>query len=326
MSSGTSPLGNLLNNPQLLQALYPNLNLTGFAQLEQQQSLALEMPVQNLSTQISHFNQASQTWSSIQASVNAVQQDAATLSTASTWSAPQASASGTGIVQATAGTGVNAGTYTVNVTQSGAYDQWLGQSEASATNALNLSGTFSINGISINVSATDSLDQVAQAINQAGPGVTATVMSGTSGGTTSYYLSLGSTTFSSPTVSDPQGILTGTGSSGLGLVHSQTGQPWAYDVNGVSTTSTTGTDSTTVPGLTLALQGAGTSTVTVTTSTSAAQSALNQFVNDYNALQSAISQATGKGAILQGDPTAEGIMQQVNSVLLALNTNAPVGY
>lgn len=326
MSSGSSPLGSLANNPQLLQALYPNLNLTGFAQLAQQQSVALEQPIQNLTTQISQFTSVSQAWSSIQSAVNALAQDAKNLSTASTWAAPQASVSTTGIVQATAAAGVNAGTYNVNVTQQGAYDQWLGQSESSATNALNLSGTFSINGTSIQVTSSDSMNSIAQKINQAGAGATATVLSGTSGGTTSYYLSLDSTNFSALSISDPANVLKGTGSSGLGLTNKQAGQAWAYTVNTVPTTSTSGTDSTTVPGLTLNLQGAGTASVTVTTSTSSAQSALSQFVNDYNALQSTIGQATGKGAILQGDPTAEGIMQQVNSVLLALNSSAPTGY
>lgn len=327
VSSGTSPLGSLLNNPQLLQALYPGLNLSGFSQLQQEQQAALEQPIQNLTSEVSNLTQISQTWSGIQADVNALATDATTLATASNWAAPTASVSTTGVVAASASTSAPAGTYNVDVTTQGAYDQWLGQSESSSSSALNLQGSFSINGTSISVAATDSLSSIAQKINAADAGATATVMSGTYNGTTSYYLAVDSTAYGPLTISDPNNIFGGTGSSGLGMAEQAgAGKAWVYTVNGVQTSSTTGTDSVTVPGLTLTLQGAGTTTVTVTTSTSQAQSALNQFVNDYNALQSAINKATGKGAILEGDPTAEGIMQQINSVLLSLNSSAPVGY
>ena len=327
MSSGASPLGSLLNNPQLLQALYPGLNLTGLSQLQQEEETALEQPTQNLTSEVSNLTQVSQTWSGIQADVNALATDATTLSTASTWAAPSATVSPTGVVDASASSTASAGTYNVDVTTQGAYDQWLGQSESSSSGALNLQGSFSIDGTAISVATTDSLSAIADKINAADVGATATVMSGTYNGTTSYYLALDSTAYNALTISDPSSIFKGTGSSGLGMAEQAgTGTPWVYTVNGVQTSSTTGTDSATVPGLTLNLQGAGSTTVTVSTSTSQAQSALNQFASDYNALQSAIDKATGKGDILEGDPTAEGIMQQINSVLLSLNSSAPIGY
>ncbi len=325
LSSGSSPLGSLLNNPQLLQALYPSLNLTGLSQLQQEEETALEQPLQTLSTEISNFTQTSQAWSAIQSDVNALASDATTLSQASTWAAPAASVSTTGVVGATASSTATAGAYNVDVTTAGAYDQWLGSSQTSATNALNLQGSFSINGTSISVASTDSLNSIAAKINAVDAGATATVMSGTNNGVTSYYLAVDSTQYEALNISDPSGIFEG--STGLGMTEQpNTGKSWAYTVNGVQTTSTTGTDSTTVPGLTLNLQGPGSTTITVTTSTSQAQSAINQFVGDYNALQAEINKDTGKGAILQGDPTAEGIMQQINSALLSSNSSAPVGY
>jgi len=327
LSSGTSPLGSLMNNPQLLQALYPGLNLTGFSQLQQEEQAALEQPIQNTTAEVSNFTQISQTWSGIQADVNALSSDATTLASSSTWSSPTASVSTTGVVGASASSSANGGSYTVNVTNPGAYDQWLGQSESSATTALSLQGSFSINGTSVSVSSSDTLTSIASKINAADAGATATVMSGTVNGVTSYYLALSSTQYTALNITDPNSVLKGTGSSGLGLAEQPgTGTPWIYTVNGVQTSSTTGTDSTTVPGLALTLQGAGSATVTVSTSTSQAQTALAQFVSDYNALQSAINKATGKGDILQGDATAEGIMQQINSILLSSNSSAPLGY
>ena len=43
-------------------------------------------------------------------------------------------------------------------------------------------------------------------------------------------------------------------------------------------------------------------------------------------MQADINKATGKGAILQGDPTTEGIMQQINSALMSSSSSAPAGY
>lgn len=326
MSTGPSPLGSLLNNPQLLQALYPGLNLTGLSQLQQEEETALEQPLQTLSTDISNFTQTSQAWSAIQSDINALASDATTLSQTSTWAAPTASVSPSGVLSAAASSTATAGTYNVDVTTAGAYDQWLGSSQTSATNALNLQGSFSINGTSVSVTSSDSLNSIAAKINAADAGATATVMTSTYNGATSYYLAVDSTQYAALNISDPNGVFEGTGSSGLGMAEKVTGSPWIYTVNNVMTSSTTGTDSTTVPGLTLNLQGSGSATITVTTSTSQAQSTLSQFVSDYNALQADINKATGKGAILQGDPTAEGIMQQINSALMASSSSAPAGY
>jgi len=322
----SSGQGSLLSNPGLLQALYPNIDLTAFSQLEQQQELALEQPLQALSSQISTLNQISSTWSSIQAAVNQLQSDASNLSQASTWSSSQASTSDSSVVSAQASSGALAGTYTVDVTTVGQNDQWLSQSQSSATSALGLSGSFTIDGTSVQVGASDSLDTIASAINSAAAGATAQVLTSQSGGTTSYYLEVSSTKDSALTISDPAGIFSGTGSSGLGMTETQKGQAWQYSVNGVSTSSTTGTDSTTVPNLTLTLSGVGTATVSVTGSTATAQSDLTKFTSDYNALVAQINQATGKGAILEGDPTAEGIVGQINQILLNSSSSLPSGY
>lgn len=325
-SNPLGPSGNLVNNPGLLQALYPNIDVTAFAQMQQQQTVALELPVQNISNQITQLNSVSSAWSSIQSAVSALQSDAQTLSVASNWATPTATTSSQSVVTVQASPGASSGSYAVNVTQAGQYDQWLGQQQSSETAALNLSGSFTIGGQSVSVVSTDSLQSIAQKINAADAGASATVLSSSNGTTTSYYLALDSTGYQKLSITDPNGILFGTGSSGVGLTEQQTGQPWLYSVNGVSTQSTTGTDSTTVPGLTFTLAGAGTSTVNVTSSTSGIQTTLNQFTSDYNSLEATLNQATGKGGILEGDPNATGIMQSVNNVLLGTNSSNPFGF
>lgn len=330
-SNPLGPSGNLVNNPGLLQALYPGLDLTAFAQMQQEQTAALELPLQNLTAQVSQLNSVSQAWSSVESAVTALMNDATTLTQASTWSAPTATTNNSNVVTAAASSSASPGNYLVDVTQQGKYDQWLSQGETSNTSALNLSGSFTIGGKSVSVTSSDTLQTIAQKINALNAGATATVLSGTNGSTTSYYLALDSTSYEKLTLTDPSGILYGTGTSGLGMAEQQTGQPWVYTVNGASTQSTTGTDSTTVPGLTLTLTGLSASstsptTITVTASNSNAQAALNQFASDYNALEATISQVTGKGQILQGDPTASSIMQSIDSALLGTNSANPIGF
>ena len=316
----------LLSNPGILAALYPGINLTAFSQMETEQEAALQAPVEALASQASNLQSVISAWQSIQSAVQNLQTDAQNLSEAATWNNAQATTSDPSVVSAAASETTQNGTYTVNITTTGTTDQWLGQGVSSETTALGLQGTFSINGASISVTSQNSLQDIASAINSAASGASAQVLSSTNGTSTTYYLSVASTKDQELQISDPNGIFAGGGSSGLGMTATQTGQAWAYSVNGVATTSTTGTDSVTVPGLTLSLTGAGTAQVQVTSSTSQAEKDLASFTSDYNALQSLISQDTGKGAILEGDPTAEGIMTQVNQILLSTNTGAPTGF
>ena len=328
-SSSPSSISNLLNNPTLLSAMYPGLNLTGLANLYQAESAALAAPLDNLTTQVQTLTTAAQAWSQVQTAVQQLQTDVTAASTQSNWQSPSATSSQTSVLQAavsSSGAPVS-GVYQIDVTAQGLYNTYLSQSETSSTSALGLSGSFSLNGQTVNVSTTDSLSSIAQSINAANAGVTATVLTQTSStGTTSYYLALASTAYKSITVSDPSGILTGTGTSGLGEAQKQAAQAWSYTVNGLQTYSTSNTDSTTIPGVTLTLAGTGTTTVDVTNTNQAAVSAVQKVVSDYASLQSTLSQLTAQGQPLAGDVTAEGILNQVNNTLLQAQSTNPVGF
>ncbi len=327
---GGTNLSSFLNNPQMLSALYPNLNLSAFANLYQAESAALEQPVQNLSSQVSTLTQQSSAWSQLQQSVQQVVTDVSTLNSASSWQTPSVTSSNqTGVGAAvTSGGKPVSGTYSIVMSSTAAaYDVYTGKQQSSATSALGLSGSFSLNGQTINVSSTDSLNTIAQSINNANAGVSATVLSSTTSGTTSYYLSVTSTKYTTISVSDPSAIFTG--ASGLGATEQNLSgaTPWSFTVNGIATTSNTNTDSTTIPGVTLTLsQASATATVSVTNTDSQANTAIQSLVTDYNNLQSAVSSLTGQGQPLAGNVTAENIMNQINSYLLQTQSSQPVGY
>jgi flagellar hook-associated protein 2 len=94
------------------------------------------------------------------------------------------------VASVTAVTGAQTGTHTINVT-SLAQSQVISTSvQTSQTAPLGQSGQIIINGTAISYQAADSLQTFASNINAAQPGLTASIISPTSG---QYYLTLGST-------------------------------------------------------------------------------------------------------------------------------------
>lgn len=87
--------------------------------------------------------------------------------------------------------GAGAGNYALKVYQL-AQAQKLGSSaQTDATSALGFSGDFKVNGTTVSVTATDTLSGIAEKINNAGAGVTASIING---GTGRAYLNLTSNT------------------------------------------------------------------------------------------------------------------------------------
>ncbi len=324
-SSSVNSMNGVLSNPGLLSALYPNLNLSSLAQLYTSEQAAMEAPLQQISTELQTLSAQATAWHAIQSGVSALQSDFQKLSQTSTWQSATAGSTNTSVVTATAGSSATPGTYIVNVTQVGQPEVATGSSTyTSDTTALNLNAeTDTINGVSISIASTDSLQTIAQKINSANAGVTAAIVNANG----SYQLSLSST--SDSVITGSGNDLFGTTAQGVAINLSspvQAAKDWQYTVNGIAATSTSATDAQTVPGITMTLEGTGSATIAVSTSSSSAQSTLQQLASDYNSLQSTIAGYTGKGDTLAGDATAEGIMSQINRQLFSYNTNQPVGY
>ena len=326
-SSSPNSLSGVLSNPALLQALYPNLNLTSLAQLYTEEQQAMEQPVQEISTQLQTITSQSTAWQAIQSGVSTLQQDFQALAQTSTWQSSAAASTNESAVTASASSTATQGTYLIDVTKVGQPEIAVSGNStySSATSALNLNAeTDTINGASIDITSSDSLNSLAQKINGANAGVTASVIDDNG----AYYLSLTTTSDQAFTYSGQD--LFGTSAQGPAIDATNPAQPaspWQYTVNNsLEVSSTSATDSQTIPGITLTLQGTGTSVVSVSTSSNPAQQALGQLASDYNSLQATISKYTGKGDVLAGDATAEGIMGQINRELFTYNTSLPVGY
>jgi flagellar hook-associated protein 2 len=183
-------------------------------------------------------------------------------------------------------------------------------------------------------SGTDTLQQVADAINKAAGGVSATVVTDASGA----RLALQSTTTGASNgfrVAIADSVPTNTATQGLSRLAfdpqnganamslSQAAKDTKATINGIAVTTASNTLTDVVGGMTFVLSKVTSSpvTVNVTQNTDAVKTMLTSFVAAYNALTSFLSQATKfdpatkKGALLQGDATATGLQNQLRQMV-----------
>jgi flagellar hook-associated protein 2 len=194
-----------------------------------------------------------------------------------------------------------AGSHTIEITQ-------LAQTSSNASTAVSaanntLSGTLTIQGQTFNVNSTnnnDTLSSLSAAINSADIGVTASVItdssgsrlsivSGTSGAAGQLTISASLTDASSNPVTFPSG-------SG------QVGQDAKLTVDGVSVTSPSNTVTTVIPGITFQLLALSTAPVQVqiTDDTTSIGTAISSFVSAYNKVIGDINTQEGKDS--SGNP------------------------
>jgi len=197
-----------------------------------------------------------------------------------------------------------------------------------------LSGSIVINGKTVNVPASstgnNTLSGLASAINAAGIGVSASVTTDANGS----RLSLVSNT------SGAAGSLSATSSitdttTNTGLTYNSnlaTGANASLTVNGVSYSVASNSVSNIIPGVTFQLLGLSPNgaqvQVVIANDNSGIESAVNQFVTDYNSLISAINTQEGRDSSgnpepLFGSPTISLLQQQL---LSGLNQENPNGY
>jgi flagellar hook-associated protein 2 len=248
-SLGGTNNASLWNNPQILSALLPGVNLSAMQQAMQAELNVDAIPLANMSQQLSQLQSQLSAWQALQGDLTNLQADAQTLAGSSLYAGIAATSSDTNVATVTAGGTGSPATYQLTVTNLMSPEIDNSALQSSDSTALNYTGSFSLNGTSISVSSSDTLQTIAQSINAAAAGVTATVLPSSG----SYVLNLASTEGQAITWSDPNGILQGLGVlSGAQVPANQVQAAAAarYSINGVSETSVTDADSTSIPGVT----------------------------------------------------------------------------
>jgi flagellar hook-associated protein 2 len=182
-------------------------------------------------------------------------------------------------------------------------------------------------------STNQSLQGIRDAINKAGIGVSASIVS--DGSDTPYHLVLtsnatGATSSMKITVADASGgtadaalssLLTYDPSGTQALTQTSAAQSAKLTVNGISVTSASNSVSAAIQGVTLALSGTGSSTVTIAKDTSSVSSGVSAFVAAYNKLNSTIasltsfSTDTNTGGALLGDSTTLAVQTRLRQAL-----------
>ena len=156
----------------------------------------------------------------------------------------------------------------------------------------------------------DSLTGLSNAINALGLGVTASILT-TSGGN---YLSLQAGSTGATTL----GLYEGTDTTGTDLLTgTNQGTDAVFQLNGINIDQPGNVVNNVIPGVTLTIQGASSSPVTLTLASDPTQlsSALQNFVTQYNALQTAIAGQVGAGGPLGGDTILNQVQQSLQQMV-----------
>jgi len=264
--------------------------------------------------------------STLNSTLTSLQSAVTALTSASTFNSYTATLADTTIGTATTLSDAKPGSYALQVTQLAAAQQRTGGVFAStaAVGAGTLDIAIGSNSVSVSVSSTATLSDIASAINSASgnPGVTATVINGTAG--SQLLLSSNQTGVANGfTITAGSGSDAGLASlaSSLNTAGGNEAKDAQLTLNGISVDSASNAVSGALDGVTLNLAATGSTQLTVKQDTSKTVSAIQAFVTAYNSYVGSVGtlssyDATSKVAgPLLGDSTLNAVVNQISSVL-----------
>ncbi|MCE5388102.1 MAG: flagellar filament capping protein FliD [Acidithiobacillus sp.] len=301
-------------------------------------SAAYQAPITLLQNQQQSYQTTLSGWGTLQSSLSSLQSSLSALQNIGNTNNRSATVANASLVQATANANAQQGSYSLSNIVLAQSQSLYSSAFASASSGIG-TGTLQIqvgSGATQNIvinSNNDTLDGIAQAINQANVGVNAGVVYDGTG----YRLTLtgqntGADQSFTVAVSGATGSLGSlgypSGSSG-GMSLSQAAGNAAVSINGLLVTSSTNTISGAIPGVSLNLLQAssGSTTLQVSASNSGFVSAVQSFVTAFNKTMGTINQLTaynaqtGSGGPLLGNAAVNGLRTQ----LLNLISNPGVG-
>lgn len=278
-------------------------------------------PISTLETKISSYKTQISLYGTIKSKLSALQTAAQTLQFPSRLGAVSATPADATVISATASASAPKGSYSVTVTQLAAAQKTITTAVPqgwTASAADTLSFTFGATTTNVAVASGDTLTQIAASVNSAGIGVTASVVSGVDG---DHLMLSGTNTGSANSFTFSFGTTGLAEDAGLAVV----AQDGVMEVAGIQISSSTNTFATQFPGVTFTALKQGATTVNVQTDNTKVVTAMQAFVDAYNAVVSEIKKdtafdTTNKTAQpLTGDTAARAIL----STLSATRTTTP---
>jgi len=291
-----------------------------------EQLVAIErQPIDALDTKESAFNAQISSFGSIKSRLSTLQSAAATLSDPNSLAAFSATSSDTTVMSATAGTFAKAGSYSINVQQLAtaqkSFSSLYGSSDTFGAGTL----SFSINGSTEDVvlsSSSNSLQDVANAINDAGISVRATVVTGDAGSRLVLTSrDTGTDNAFTLSVSGGDANLTSLGTFDASNVNAVTAQNSIITVEGETVTSQSNQITSAIANVTINATAVGTSTLDVARDSSGISDSVQAFVDAYNAMRSEITTQTAYDSTtktaqpLNGDSTVRNLLNHMRTTI-----------
>jgi flagellar hook-associated protein 2 len=302
---------------------------SSFQQVLQRAVSIASLPMQQLQTEVSTLQSQQSDLNSMQSTFSSLKSALQAVASAMTGDVT-ATSSDSSVVTATAQSTTLPGTYSIEVSDTGSSTSTISNAgsppvtdPSSANISSSLNYTLTVNGTTTTITpSSDTLDALADAINNANAGVSATIVNLGSNSSPDYRLSLTSTELG------PDTIQLNDGTTDL-LTTVQTGADAQYSVNGDSTTLTSNSDQITLaPGLTANLVSADPSqfvNITVAASESNLSSALSSFATAYNSAVSAVQNETGQnGGALAGESLVYELQQALSQIATYTAASGPV--
>lgn len=304
--------------------------LTKLMTVEQQPLTALATKEASYQAQLSAYGTLKSSLSSLQTAVE-------TLADKTTYTGFSTAVSDSTVIAASASNTAAAGSYSISVGQLAQGQVLRSNTAFAATTDTFNTGTIAISlggatakSITIN-SGNNTLSGIADAINAAGAGVTASIVND---GTTNRLLLASSTTGATASAISVSVTDSGSGGThalstldGASLVQVQAPLDASFSVNGLSITRPTNSVTDVISGVTLSLAKAGTiatpltTQLNVTRNTSAVQTAIASFVSAYNDAVnqikslSAYNSTSSTASVLTGDSTLRTIQNHLSSLI-----------
>jgi flagellar hook-associated protein 2 len=224
------------------------------------------------------------------------------------------------VVSASAASGSTAGNHVVVVNSLATTASWTSGTFASSSTAMP-AGSFTITpesgtATTITTDGTETLSDVANEINSDNAGVTANVITDASGSRLAIV--------ANSSGSAANFTITSSGSTSFGFTQPATGANASLTVDGINISSASNNVTGVIPGVTLNLLSADPGSdvsLDVAPDTSQIQTALQQFVTDYNTVvsdlsaQYTFSSTTGSEGVLASDSTVRDLQSDVLGAL-----------
>lgn len=309
--------------------------ISGLMQIERQPLTSLQTQQSTAQSRISALGTIKSNLASLQTAAKAL--TPTTLQTAtSALSNYTATLGDTTIGSATATSSAVPGTYSIEVTSLATEQRYqLGKTYGSTDAVIDFGSastktlSFTKSGTTVNVTldtTQNTLGGIRDAINKAGTGLNATVVTGTDGKKNLLLSAATGGTANTVTIGgDAQFIDSSNPSSPIAASsafnQTQAATDAVVKVQGVSISTAGNSISGAVDGITLNLTKTGTTTLTVARDTSALQTKLQTLVNSYNTLNSSIKSlsaynaSTKTAAVLNGDSTLRSIQGTLRNTL-----------